>query len=172
MDILPKKRLLTTVYMTGVVCLCYMFYYVSKSSLLHNSDVAIRLSKLAWSDLPSFPEADYLAYQSERLLKHDFEEQDIARRIGMRRNGSDVIVFLRMQKTGSTTMALHLWNGLNLRSCNCKGDEDCLKQCKSTILLKCGNGHWPCGLHADWTILKSCAEKHMNTRMGDTIKRR
>ncbi|VDP11934.1 unnamed protein product [Soboliphyme baturini] len=94
-------------------------------------------------------------------------------------NGSDVLVFLHIQKTAGTTFERYLVRQLNLpQPCQCWPKR---KRC--TCLRPSGSGHWlfsrfstgwNCGLHADWTelITSGCVDKFLNRREKRVTRRR
>lgn len=92
--------------------------------------------------------------------------------------GSDVIVFLHIQKTGGTAFGRHLVRDLDLEQpCQCrKGRKKC--RCyrpdsddKFWLFSRYSTG-WKCGLHADWTELTNCVESAMDQTEKGSAKRR
>ncbi|GFY42036.1 heparan-sulfate 6-O-sulfotransferase 1-B [Trichonephila inaurata madagascariensis] len=92
--------------------------------------------------------------------------------------GSDVIVFLHIQKTGGTSFGRHLVRDLDLEQpCQCrKGRKKC--RCyrpdsddKYWLFSRYSTG-WKCGLHADWTELTNCVESAMDQTEKGSAKRR
>ncbi|XP_076337695.1 heparan-sulfate 6-O-sulfotransferase 2-like [Tachypleus tridentatus] len=105
----------------------------------------------------------------DEMIKDDFEF-DI--------KGSDVIVFLHIQKTGGTTFGKHLVRDLDLeRPCKCKrGQKKCKcyrpdSQAKYWLFSRYSTG-WKCGLHADWTELTNCVDTAMDQTERQEAKRR
>lgn len=92
--------------------------------------------------------------------------------------GSDVIVFLHIQKTGGTVFGKHLVRNLALeRPCTCKKGR---KKCKCTrpdsedkmwLFSRYSTG-WKCGLHPDWTELTNCVDIAMDQTEKESSKRR
>ncbi|XP_054706269.1 heparan-sulfate 6-O-sulfotransferase 3-B-like [Uloborus diversus] len=110
----------------------------------------------------------------DKLSFDDFLESDFHFDI----KGSDVIVFLHIQKTGGTLFGRHLVQGLDLEQpCLCrKGRKKC--RCfrpdsddKSWLFSRYSTG-WKCGLHADWTELTNCVQSAMDQTEKGTAKRR
>ncbi|XP_075747487.1 heparan sulfate 6-O-sulfotransferase isoform X5 [Rhipicephalus microplus] len=107
----------------------------------------------------------------EDMLRDDFE-------FDMR--GSDVMVFLHIQKTGGTVFGRHLVRDLELeRPCQClRGRKRC--RCarppsaggqRSWLFSRYSTG-WKCGLHADWTELTACVDHAMDRAERAPAKRR
>ena len=90
----------------------------------------------------------------------------------------DVIVYLHIQKVGGTTFNSHLMNDLFLENpCTCQKDmvtNPCLcKNKRGNIwLFSWFSVGWPCGLHADWTMLHECVDGVLNTLEGTQRSRR
>lgn len=92
--------------------------------------------------------------------------------------GSDVIVFLHIQKTGGTSFGRHLVQDLDLeKPCDCRENR---KRCRCTrpnshtsywLFSRYSTG-WQCGLHADWTELANCVDTALDQREGQVMKRR
>ncbi|KAL4220052.1 sulfotransferase [Mactra antiquata] len=91
---------------------------------------------------------------------------------------TDVLVYLHIQKVGGTVFNQHLIKDLILQKpCQCTGDV-------LTQPCHCTNNHgniwlfswftvgWPCGLHADWTMLHECVDNALNNIEGKKRKRR
>lgn len=103
------------------------------------------------------------------MLRDDFEFD---------MKGSDVMVFLHIQKTGGTVFGRHLVHDLDLQKpCECeKGRKRC--KCfrpdsdgKLWLFSRYSTG-WKCGLHADWTELTSCVDAAMDRTEKTSAKRR
>ena len=107
-------------------------------------------------------------------------------------NGSDVMVFLHIQKTGGTTFGKHLVEDIDLDSpCACirkpkkkrkkkknhhrnyrdsdrpkrKLKCDCFRpngQASNWLFSRYSTG-WKCGLHPDWTELTECVDGYLNS---------
>ncbi|XP_067662149.1 heparan-sulfate 6-O-sulfotransferase 3-B-like [Haliotis asinina] len=106
-----------------------------------------------------------------------FSRKDSMHSYNVSSNGSDVIVFVRIQKTGSTTFASHMAYDLDVTPwCRCDGEVKakcaCYQAWKSNVLFKRERREHPCQVHADWTHLHDCVEDAMNKRSGRKIKRR
>lgn len=93
----------------------------------------------------------------DQLRSENFEQFNV--------DGSDVIVFLHIQKTGGTTFEQYLVKQLDVpRPCLCKpGKKKC--QCRrpsgrGVWLFSRFSTGWSCGLHADWTelVVSGCVE--------------
>lgn len=90
----------------------------------------------------------------------------------------DVIVYLHIQKVGGTKFNQHLINDLVLEMpCQCKGDvltQPCYCRNKNGFiwLFSWFTVGWPCGLHADWTMLTECVDDALNEIEGQKRKRR
>lgn len=92
--------------------------------------------------------------------------------------GSDVMVFLHIQKTGGTVFGRHLVQDLDLeKPCECQRGR---KRCRcnrpnsngSWWLFSRYSTGWKCGLHADWTELTACVDSAMDRTEKTTAKRR
>eukprot|EP00096_Caligus_rogercresseyi_P012069 TRINITY_DN4954_c0_g1_i1.p1 TRINITY_DN4954_c0_g1~~TRINITY_DN4954_c0_g1_i1.p1 ORF type:complete len:384 (+),score=100.18 TRINITY_DN4954_c0_g1_i1:214-1365(+) len=107
-------------------------------------------------------------------------------------NGSDVMIFLHIQKTGGTTFGKHLVQDINLESpCSCikRGSKkkkrkkkkkklhcECFRPGgdeanRKTWLFSRFSTGWKCGLHADWTELSSCVDKYLTNTEGPAQRR-
>lgn len=109
--------------------------------------------------------------------------------------GSEVMVFLHIQKTGGSKFGAQLVSNLDItRPCVCsrKGSHDSRKHAaeqkvktrerrvchcfrpgsKKIWLFSRHHVGWPCGLHADWTEHHECVPKYMNKREGRHVNRR
>ncbi|XP_001628493.2 heparan-sulfate 6-O-sulfotransferase 1-B [Nematostella vectensis] len=93
--------------------------------------------------------------------------------------GTDVMVFLHIQKTGGTTFGKHLVTNLQIRKpCDCSKKKGKKFRCtcnrpnskKIWLFARYALG-WPCGLHADYTELTECVPKFMNKRDGREKRR-
>ncbi|KAL6455864.1 hypothetical protein MHYP_G00357150 [Metynnis hypsauchen] len=99
----------------------------------------------------------------------NFTLEDLERHVDFDIKGSDVIVFLHIQKTGGTTFGRHLVRNIHLeRPCDCKpGQKKCTchrpGKAESWLFSRFSTG-WSCGLHADWTELTSCVPAVMNKK--------
>ncbi|XP_071111765.1 heparan-sulfate 6-O-sulfotransferase 3-B-like [Haliotis cracherodii] len=161
--------------MTTLVVI-YILYYSLKehlSTVLFDSPVQMQ-QIYSHQMLPS---DDYKTYTLGKFARHNFLNQDLIRSFNVSVNGSDVIVLLRIQKTGSTTFAGHMQKHFNVSPwCHCNTllsrECDCYRKWKSNVLFKRTNHDWPCGVHADWTYLHECVERTMNKRQGHEIKQR
>lgn len=121
--------------------------------LVGNSDM-YRMNKLSFEDMLNEPDFEF----------------DI--------RGSDVIVFLHIQKTGGTAFGKHLVKNLALEQpCSCKKGR---KKCKCSrphsedklwLFSRYSTG-WKCGLHADWTELTNCVDSAMDQTERKSSKRR
>lgn len=113
------------------------------------------------------------------------------RRFDMR--GTDVMVFLHIQKTGGSKFGAQLVNNLDIkRPCVCsrkrshdirkRGTKQKTKEGKVCHCFRPGSKKiwlfsrhhlgWPCGLHADWTEHHECVPKYMNKREGRNVRRK
>ena len=90
----------------------------------------------------------------------------------------DVIVYLHIQKAGGTVFNEHLMKDLILeKPCNCTKE-----MITNPCLCKTRGGHvwlfswfsvgWPCGLHADWTMLHECVAESLDKTEGKNPDRR
>ena len=96
---------------------------------------------------------------------------------------TDVMVYLEIQKTGSSTFAKHLVLDIDLETpcickpSNCTGGGRCKCQCRrpgnsdKTWLFSRSTAGWWCGIHADWTELTSCVDRYFDF-MEEKRKRR
>ncbi|XP_071111768.1 heparan-sulfate 6-O-sulfotransferase 3-B-like [Haliotis cracherodii] len=120
---------------------------------------------------------DYEAYTLGKLTRHNFLHQDLIRNFNVSATGSDLIVFLRIQKTGSTTFASHLGHDLNFTTwCQCNktllSECNCQKKWNFSVLFKIKRNSWPCRIHADWTYLHECVDGVIKKYAGGQVKHR
>lgn len=91
---------------------------------------------------------------------------------------NDVFVYLHIQKVGGTVFNDHLISDLILeKPCTCEKDvltNPCYCKTKqgNIWLFSWFTVGWPCGLHADWTMLHECVDKAMNELEGKQRQRR
>ncbi|XP_045201453.2 heparan-sulfate 6-O-sulfotransferase 1-A-like [Mercenaria mercenaria] len=91
---------------------------------------------------------------------------------------NDVLVYIHIQKVGGTVFNSHLINDLILETpCHCEKDvltNPCYCKTKqgNIWLFSWFTVGWPCGLHADWTMLHECIDKAMNELEGKQRQRR
>ncbi|XP_061185211.1 heparan-sulfate 6-O-sulfotransferase 3-B-like [Saccostrea echinata] len=115
-------------------------------------------------------------YKNGELIPNKFADYVINREYTLDLEDEDVIVFLHIQKTGGTTFGRHLVKNLDIdKPCKCvKGIKrcDCLTSKKTLWLFSRYSTGWVCGLHADWTELKSCVEEQMDKKENMHRKRR
>ena len=89
-------------------------------------------------------------------------------------HGNDLMVFLHIQKTGGTSFGIHLVDDLDRckrssvkrRACNRGLGDD-----KDVWIFSRYSTGWSCGLHADFTELKSCVPKKMKTLIGEKAEK-
>ncbi|KAH3807142.1 hypothetical protein DPMN_135475 [Dreissena polymorpha] len=122
------------------------------------------------------PIADSLnAYRVGRLPFNVFGAKDLGEVRHVKLDQEDVLVFLHMQKTGGTTFGHHLVKNLDIESpCQCYKNKkkcDCFTSKGTLWLFSRYSTGWLCGLHADWTELKSCVNEAMN-RKEDQVRNR
>ncbi|XP_067658327.1 heparan-sulfate 6-O-sulfotransferase 3-B-like [Haliotis asinina] len=137
--------------------------------------------KRSWSNIQrtnvqySSQPGEHEAYNSTQPTRNDFQNQNLMRRFNISPSGSDVLVFIRIQKTGSSTLSFHLIKDIDI-SPWCKGDNNtsnnCYKLWRHNVLFQTHNTHWPCRLHADWTYLHDCAAWVMDLRHNRQTERR
>ncbi|GFQ96387.1 heparan-sulfate 6-O-sulfotransferase 3-B [Trichonephila clavata] len=128
---------------------------------------------LSFLSHPSIGKSD--AY---RMNKLSFEDMVKEPNFEFDIKGSDVVVFLHIQKTGGTSFGRHLVKNLALeRPCSCKKGR---KKCKCSrpqsedrqwLFSRYSTG-WKCGLHADWTELTNCVDSAMDQTEKESSKRR
>ncbi len=109
-----------------------------------------------------------------RLFNTNVLDRDIQFNI----SSNDVIVFLHIQKTGGTIFGRHLVQHLE-HQCNC--NDTTIKRCECFrpgvaergiwLFSKFSTG-WSCGVHADWTALKSCVPQVLNRKEKVNNKKR
>ncbi|XP_078613468.1 heparan-sulfate 6-O-sulfotransferase 3-B-like [Branchiostoma floridae x Branchiostoma japonicum] len=110
--------------------------------------------------------------------KYTFRPSTLERDLDFNISGTDVIVFLHMQKTGGTSFGRQLVTNMDLeRPCQCRrGQKRC--QCyrpgtdRDIWLFSRFSTGWSCGLHADWTELKDCVPDMMDKKEKQPKKRR
>lgn len=77
--------------------------------------------------------------------------------------GSDIVVYLHIQKTGGASFGRHLVHNLDIEPpCQCLPKRkkcDCLTKNGKMWLLSRHSTGWACGLHADWTELNDCVDE-------------
>ena len=112
------------------------------------------------------PKSDIETYKIGMLPTNTFSNKDIDHEYKLKLEKKDVLVFLHMQKTGGTTFGHHLVKDLE-KTCKCykkKKRCDCLTSTDTIWLFSRYSTGWICGLHADWTELKSCVEEAMDKK--------
>jgi len=124
---------------------------------------------------PSF-KSNYDAYFAGRFLQNKFSESELGKDYDVDLDNEDVIVFLHIQKTGGTTFGRHLVENLEVEPpCNCykrvKKRCDCLNKDRQVWLFSRYSTGWKCGLHADWTELKTCVDQWFQTNYGKKKRR-
>lgn len=108
-------------------------------------------------------------HSNEQLKPTSLVSKDVIKRYKFDIDGDrDVMVFLHMQKTGGTTFGKHLVKNVALkRECECQEGRkrcDCLNNKDHYWLFSRYSTGWSCGLHADWTELKSCVTESLNEK--------
>jgi len=110
----------------------------------------------------------------EENLDHMYNN-GILENVDYKINGTDVMVFLHIQKTGGTTFGLHLVKDLHLKKKCVKSQKDkrydCFRPNTSSehwLFSRYTTG-WKCGLHAGWTSLNFCVHEYFSDLQ---IKRR
>lgn len=129
---------------------------------------------LSFLSHPLIGKSDVLRMKSKLSFDDMIKEPDFKFNI----EGSDVMVFLHIQKTGGTAFGRHLVRNLDLeRPCSCKKGK---KKCKCSrphsedrlwLFSRYSTG-WKCGLHADWTELTNCVDSAMDQTERESSKRR
>lgn len=129
---------------------------------------------LSFLSHPLIGKSDILRVKSKLSFDDMIKEPDFKFNI----EGSDVMVFLHIQKTGGTAFGRHLVRNLDLeRPCSCKKGK---KKCKCSrphsedrlwLFSRYSTG-WKCGLHADWTELTNCVDSAMDQTERESSKRR
>lgn len=115
--------------------------------------------------------------QSPDDIVSGFHDSDLNRNYNFSIEGYDVIVFLQIQKTSSTTFGRHLVRNVDLNiPCQCykhKGETCDCKNSKNNIWLfsRLSTG-WLCGVHADWTELQNCVSTAVDKLEGLSRYRR
>lgn len=175
-----KKLFAITALMT-TVCIATCTLFVSfKVNLFHASlKSSVKLSTQQLHSLQISPLEDYETYTVGKLTRRNFRVQDLIRNVNVSVTGSDVLVFLRIQKTGSTTFENHLQHNLNLKDwCQCNASKnllsqrDCQKKWRYNVLFKFKGNELPCLTHADWTYFHECVDAVMkNYRRGQINQR-
>ena len=90
-------------------------------------------------------------------------------------DGDIVLVLLHMQKTGGTTFERQLVHNLVNSPCRCYTDRkrcDCDTKSGNLWLFSRYSTGWACGLHADWTELKSCVNDTFFNKKEHKIRKR
>lgn len=161
------KKIFTSITILAVIVLLLAYQSPQFSrrqfelSLTNHSSVwldKIRQSQL--KDVRSL-KADKKPHTSSYVKGLSFPEDTFAR-VNFDINGSDVLVFLHMQKTGGSTFGRHLVSNLDLRKeCDIleqRKRRNCLRpnsDVESWLFSRYSTG-WACGLHSDWTELHGC----------------
>ncbi|XP_077987570.1 heparan-sulfate 6-O-sulfotransferase 3-B-like isoform X2 [Glandiceps talaboti] len=107
-----------------------------------------------------------------------FNENTLDRDLGFNITGTDVLVFLHIQKTGGSTFGRHLVRDIDLdQPCKCyRGQKkcDCFRpgSNRELWLFSRFSTGWSCGLHADWTELVNCVDYMMDKKERQEKKRR
>lgn len=133
---------------------------------------------------PTLPQLDFV--QPENMITfRDILEDNFQ----FDYSGSDVMVFLHIQKTGGTTFGKHLVKDIDLgRPCDCHRGRwgnnkqfytkkmrcDCFrpgKNKKHWLFSRYSTG-WKCGLHPDWTELVDCVDDYLKGLEGGEVARR
>ncbi|XP_015908894.1 heparan-sulfate 6-O-sulfotransferase 3-B [Parasteatoda tepidariorum] len=129
---------------------------------------------LSFLSHPSLAKSDVYNSKSKLSFEDMLNEPDFEFDI----KGSDVIVFLHIQKTGGTAFGRHLVRNLALeRPCSClKGKKKCKcsrphSEDRLWLFSRYSTG-WKCGLHADWTELTNCVDSAMDQTEKESSKRR
>lgn len=163
-------------YIFATVLMVTLFFLMYD---LYNSDMYQCSRDLRYSHVNLSPKRLYDPYG--RGLKPDkqFPMKVLDREIDFDINSSDVIVFLHIQKTGGTAFGKHLVKHLQ-HPCKCiKGSKRCDCNRPGTevgrnniwLFSRYSTG-WTCGLHADWTELKSCVPQVLDSKENVIKKRR
>ena len=112
-------------------------------------------------------DSDMNAYRGGRISRHEYTNSELTQEFPLDFDGGDVLVFLHMQKTGGTLFGHHLVRNLQLAQpfkCT-RGRHKHYRCCNSKqqiwLFSRYSTG-WVCGLHADWTELKACADHELD----------
>lgn len=107
---------------------------------------------------------------ASKLVPDKFSPQLLDREYELDLDDEDVLVFLHIQKTGGTTFGRHLVKNLDVgQPCVCAKKTkkcECLTRKKTLWLFSRYSTGWACGLHADWTELKTCVDTAMDRQEG------
>lgn len=129
---------------------------------------------LSFLSHPLIGKSDSLRRKSKLSFEDVLKDPDFKFNI----EGSDVMVFLHIQKTGGTAFGRHLVKNLDLeRPCSCmKGKKKCKcsrphSEDRLWLFSRYSTG-WKCGLHADWTELTNCVDSAMDQTEKESSKRR
>lgn len=116
----------------------------------------------------------YLKGQEPRF---DFKQELIQTQVNFNPH-EDVIVYLHIQKAGGTLFNEHLMKDLVLDTpCNCTKEMitnpcPCMTSEGHVWLFSWFSVGWPCGLHADWTMLQECVAEAVDMSEGKHRARR
>ncbi|XP_071092858.1 heparan-sulfate 6-O-sulfotransferase 3-B-like [Haliotis cracherodii] len=124
-----------------------------------------------------YPNDNVDAFNTGVVSSAHFSRTDLIHSFNVSGNGSDVIVFVRIQKTGSTTFVLHMVHDLDIPPwCQCEGRTKvkcgCYQQWKSNVLFTGERKDHPHIGHADWTVLHAWVKDAMKKRYGRKVKQR
>ncbi|XP_046380026.1 heparan-sulfate 6-O-sulfotransferase 3-B-like [Haliotis rufescens] len=172
MRLLTLKKLFAITALMTTLCTLFVSFKASHKSFVKTSTQQLHSLQIS-------PLDDYETYTLGKLTRHNFPVQDLIRNINVSVTGSDVLVFLRIQKTGSTTFENHLQHNLNLKdwcqrnaSKNLLSQPDCQKKWRYNVLFKFKGNELPCLTHADWTYFHECVDAVMkNDRRGQINQR-
>ncbi|KAK6195799.1 hypothetical protein SNE40_001154 [Patella caerulea] len=126
--------------------------------------------------LKNCPHLKYVGEDESRLFDITNESRKVSKN-DIDFEKEDVIVFLHIQKTGGTFFGRNLVKNLDVDPpciCGFKGKKrcDCFTKNRKIWLFSRYSTGWLCGLHADWTELKSCVESKMDEKEGRHRNRR
>ncbi|XP_052216167.1 heparan-sulfate 6-O-sulfotransferase 1-A-like isoform X3 [Dreissena polymorpha] len=198
MNVIQWDRRRTQQLIVAVVILCLVLYFLLPTGSTRRSPYAptykVRHKLSHWHTeiqkndtlFKLVTEQKFLHPDSSAAFKQYFRPQVSLNKLDLKKDADlkdfnidvDVIVYLHIQKVGGTTFNNHLINDLD-KGFNCGCTKDVIT---NPCLCKNKNGYiwlfswftvgWPCGLHADWTMLHECIDTAMNDLEEQTRKRR
>lgn len=200
-----KRKIFVALILVALIFLVLLiFYHCPGGDLCFSSSLVARTAETESSvttPLQSLSKDIEAAYRDNHVMHDtpvsmvDFQaiRQD---NFEFNMNGSDVMVFLHIQKTGGTTFGKHLVQDIDLNEpCKCRNVPkrnkwnkkkkkkknknhdlarkfrlkcECLRpgQSGEHWLFSRYNTGWKCGLHADWTELTSCVDNYLDRSEG------
>lgn len=123
----------------------------------------------------SYRDEEVEAFLNGQLIRHEFSPASLDKSHTFDFEGSDVIVYLHVQKTGGSAFGRRLVNDLKVYPpCLCTTARkmcNCITHNNKVWLFSRHSVGWKCGLHADWTELNDCVDPWFETQHDDRKRR-